>query len=487
MSLELRSLLSDGQPLRLGARTFDVLKTLITADGRIVSKNELLDVVWAGMPIEASNIQVQIALLRKLMGRDGDFIKTIPGRGYCLIRGPRPDDLSSFRFDNIDAGGHARGPNPLPPLRAPLIGRQQALHEVAQAVGVTRLVTLVGAGGIGKSQLALHVAHRIAPRFTDVRYIDFSALRDARLTQGTLYENLPGMLARDANIEALLCSSLHSRRLLVVIDNCELVIEEAEQLCARLLDVNPTARIIATSQEPLRCSFGSIYRVLPLELPPPEAEDEKILESSSIQMFISCARARKPDFLADLEQLKLVALVCRRLDGLPLALELAATTVTTLGLGELVTRLNNRFPVLTQGLRTAPLRQKSLRATLDWSYKFLCAHEREVLRWLSKTDGCFKLSAARHIAPKINLTTAEVVKAISGLARKSFLTVNSHGSTSRFHVPENVRAYVTQVIDGIEEVGITLFWHGGAGLDSRSPFNMMVPERQQKKLAMAAD
>lgn len=479
VSLELRKLFLNGQPMRLGTRAFDILEVLIEASGQLVTKEDLFSAVWPDTIVEESNLQVHISALRKLLGPDKDLIKTIPGRGYCLIRGRQSEQATSPLWSEANPPESGLAPNPFPLCCAPLIGRQQALEDVRGAIDVSPLVTLVGTGGIGKTQLALEAARSIASRFAEVRYVDLSAIEHPDSILSTIYDGLAHPPEGGA--------SLRARRQLVVLDNCEHVIHEAASLCERLIQSNPDIKIVATSREPLRASFERIYRVLLLEVPRQAADHEEVLRCSAVQMFISRARAREPDFLADGESLDLIGVICRRLDGLPLALELAAARVTTLGIGELVTQLDNRFFVLTGGLRTAPARQRSLKATLDWSYQLLCSRERIVLRRISVFHERFRLGEACRIAARDDLTEDDVIEAIAGLASKSLLTVGACGSAMSYALLENVRAYALQMLDEASGSDMTVNRHGpGAGGRSMAgaQTDTTVPDDQQMSLAI---
>ncbi|OAJ54938.1 hypothetical protein A6V36_08890 [Paraburkholderia ginsengiterrae] len=445
VSLEQRQLYLKGQPLRVGTRAFDILEVLIEAAGKLVSKDELLERVWPDTIVEESNLQVHIASLRKLLGNGRDFIKTIPGRGYLLTC---PDDIEHRAAARSDG---AANPDSAPlsnvPLgHTPLIGREKALDEVKSALAESPHVTLVGAGGIGKSQLGLEVARGLTPLFNDVRYINLSTVERPESTLSAIADRLAcagstGVVTASSLIHAIGC-----RKMLIVLDNCEHVIQQAASICEQLVESNPNLRILATSREPLRTCLERIYWVAPLEVPAEHAGHDDILRCSAVDMFVSRAHAHAPSFLADGESTTLIGTICRRLDGLPLALELAAARVAALGISELVARLDQRFGVLTGGLRTAPPRQQTLKAALDWSHQFLCERERIVLRRISVFDGAFQLSAACEVAAYDELRADDVTEAIAGLVSKSLLMFGPNGSLMTYHLLETTRAYALQML-----------------------------------------
>jgi predicted ATPase/DNA-binding winged helix-turn-helix (wHTH) protein len=446
VSLELRQAFLNSQPLRVGTRAFDILEVLIKAEGQLVSKEAVFAHVWPKTVVEESNLQVQISALRKLLGDDKDLLKTIPGLGYRLIReASAGNGANKLGHDAAHTEYHLPVHN-VPLSCAPLIGREQALKDVQSMLGPAPLVTLVGTGGIGKTQLGLEVARAQLGSFRTVRHVNLSLIEREESTLDAIGSALAVGCPKDqTNVEQLI-RSIGFRDLLIVLDNCEHVVQQAATICEQLIEFNPHLRILATSREPLRARCEQVYWVPPLEVPPEDATYDDILRSSSVQLFLSRIRAYDPDFRTERYNIDLIGTICRRLDGVPLALELAAARVTTLGISELAAQLDDRFRILTDGLRTAPARQRTLKAALDWSYQFLGNRERTVLRRIGIFRGHFQLSAACAIAALEDLSTDEVTEAIASLASKSLLMFRSNGAAMNYHLLETTRAYALQML-----------------------------------------
>ncbi|WP_167397588.1 ATP-binding protein [Paraburkholderia aromaticivorans] len=459
VSLERRQLFLEDRPLRVGARAFDILEVLIEAGGRLVSKETLFQHVWPETVVEESNLQVHISALRKLLGEDKDLIKTIPGRGYRLIRSHDAKVCANEAPAHPPRPAEATASSNVPHSCTPLIGREQALADVTAALGRAPLVTLVGTGGIGKTQLGLEAARGQIASFDEVRFVSLSAVERPESTLRAIAEALAlDAVHAGASAERLI-QAIGARKLLLVLDNCEHVIQEAATICEQLVQANPHLRILATSREPLRTRIEQVYWVAPLEVPGEDLVPDEILKYSAVHMFIARTRARDPHFRADSESVRLIGTICRRLDGVPLALELAAARVTALGIRELVAQLDNRFRVLTGGLRTAPARQQNLKAALDWSSQFLCKRERTVLRRLGVFHGSFQLGEACAIAACEDLSMGEVTDAIAGLVSKSLLMFGPCGSAMRYYLLETTRAYALQLLAEAGESETLERWH----------------------------
>lgn len=489
VSLELQQLYLQGRPLRVGTRAFDILEVLIKAGGKLVSKEEIIRRVWPETIVEESNLQVHISSLRKVLGDDKDLIKTIPGRGYRLTC-PRETEGRAGPWTRKPASKEALPPSNVPLSHQPLIGREQALGDVKSALDASPLVTLVGTGGIGKTQLGLEVARAQIPFFSEVRYVDLSAVVRPESTLNAIAEGLACGSSNDIVTAARLIQTIGCRKILIMLDNCEHVIQEAASICEQLVGGNPNLRILATSREPLRARFEQIYWVAPLEVPSENAGRDDILRCSAVHMFVARARAHDPYFVADGESATLIGTICRRLDGLPLALELAAARVAALGMSELVVQLDNRFRVLTSGLRTAPARQQTLKAALDWSRQFLCPRECAVLRRIGVFPGAFQLNAACEVAARDDLSAADVTEAIAGLVSKSLLMFGPSGSFMTYYLLETTRAYALQMLAEADESDIMVRKHdyylrtrGALVHEFKHEFNTAATLHDQTRLA----
>ncbi|MCW5626550.1 MAG: helix-turn-helix transcriptional regulator, partial [Burkholderiales bacterium] len=431
-----RELLFDGQAVELGGRAFDVLLALIEADGAVVGKEALIARVWPDRVVEENNLQVQIAALRRALADDRDLIRTIAGRGYRFAAEPRPAAPSATTT--------------LPPtnLQQPisdLIGRESELATVTDRVFQHRLITLTGAGGIGKTRLALEVARRLQPRFTDgVWVVELGPLSDPELVSVTVATTLGLTLASGAHSAERVAAAVGTKRMLLILDNCEHVIEAATRMTEALLSANAAACVLATSREPMRSQSEHIYQVPSLGVP--DAEDEAaeaLMRHGAVQLFVERAKAADPHF-SPVRREAMIAAICRRLDGIPLAIELAAARTAALGIDGLAARLDDRFRLLTGGHRTALPRHQTLRATLDWSHDLLPDAERVVLRRLGVFAGSFSLDAAMTVATGLSLSAADVVDAITHLVNKSLLTADIGHTVAQYRLLETMRAYAIE-------------------------------------------
>jgi predicted ATPase/DNA-binding winged helix-turn-helix (wHTH) protein len=445
-----RELLAEGRPLDLGGRAFDVLIALIEASGAVVSKSTLLERVWPGRIVEEHNLQAQISALRRALGADRDLIRTIAGRGYQFT--------GEIRAVSARTDGHATAgmPPPTPTLSGPstnlpqsvseLIGRAAEVDEILDISASHRLVTLTGAGGIGKTRLGLEVARRLLPSFADgVWDIELAPLSDPELVPVAVATALRLELAMGTASPLSVASALRSKQLMLVLDNCEHVIDTAAQMAEALLRANPAARVIATSREPLRAEDEWVYPVPPLAVPTENSLDgENPLRYGAVRLFVERAGRLPSRSSPEADIGSAIAGICRRLDGIPLAIELAASRAATLGVEELSARLDHRFELLTGGWRTALPRQRTLRATLDWSYELLAEAESAVLRRLAVFAGSFTLKAATTVVADDEIAAWEVVDCFANLVAKSLVTANSGGAEIQYRLLETTRAYALE-------------------------------------------
>ncbi|HEY2538117.1 MAG TPA: winged helix-turn-helix domain-containing protein [Stellaceae bacterium] len=386
-----RELLVDGQPIKLRRRAFDVLMALIEARGEVVGKDALMARVWSAQVVEESNLHSQIWALRAAFGADRDLIRTVSGRGYQFTGEIR---VTSGSPNERAGAGMAARPSAaaLPPTNLPqpvseLIGRDAEVAEVVSLIGAHRLVTLTGAGGIGKTRLALAAARQILPHFTDgVWLAEFSPFSDPALVPAAVAIAVGLELGGGEASAQRVAQALADRRLLLVLDTCEHVIDAAAGMAEAVLRSGSAAQIIATSREPLRAEGEWAYPVPPLDVPAEDAEaGDDPRQYGAVRLFIERVRAADLHFGPDRRGAAMIGAICRQLDGIPLAVELAAARAATLGIEALAARLGDRFRLLTGGRRTAVPRHQTLRATLDWSYELLSEPERVVLRRLGSS------------------------------------------------------------------------------------------------------
>jgi predicted ATPase/DNA-binding winged helix-turn-helix (wHTH) protein len=440
-----RELLADGRPVELGGRAFDTLMALIDARGRVLDKDQLLSLVWPDRVVEENNLPAQIAVLRKVFGADRHLIRTVAGRGY--------------QFTGEIHTAAAAAPSPpsrmtnLPAAVSELIGREAELEEVTALVTEHRLVSLVGAGGIGKTRLGLEVARHLLPRFPDGVFIaELGPVSSPELVPATVASAL-GLtrIAGTASREGV-AAAVGTKKLLLVIDNCEHVIAAATGMAEALLRASPGVALLATSREPLRVSGEYIYRVPSLDVPAEDNQDmEDVFRYGAVRLFVSRAHAAEPRYVAEGRVAAATAAICRRLDGIPLAIELAATRVAALGVGGVAARLDDRFRLLTGGSRMALPRHQTLRATLDWSYELLSESERVVLRRLGVFVGAFTLDAASAVAAGVDISASEVADSVANLVGKSLVSTDVGGAIVYYRLLETTRAYAREKLVGSAE------------------------------------
>ena len=441
-----RQLLVDGRPVALGARAFDVLQSLLERRGRIVTKNELLDLVWPGMVVEENNLQVQVSTLRKLLGPQA--IATIPGRGYRFTatvdggadgNAPMPDPPAAAN----KVGGPGASLTNLPKELPPLYGRDADLAALRSLIESHRLVTVVGAGGIGKSRLAQAAVHSHSNHWPDgVWMVELAGLSDPTLLPNAVAQVLAITIEDQAVALDELVAGMAQRSLLLVLDNCEHLLDAAAQLVQAVLQRAPGVALMTTSQEPLHLSAEQQYRILPLAVPSGTTA-RGAREFGAVALFEARVRAADPRFALNDESLPLVIDVCRRLDGLPLAIELAAARVATLGLGPVREKLDARFKLLTAGSRATLRRHQTLRAALEWSHNLLNEAEQAVFRRLGVFAGGFTSGMAQAVAGDAQLDEWAVLDQLSALVDKS-LVVADAGETPRYRLLESARAFALE-------------------------------------------
>lgn len=466
ISLDRRELLVDGKSQVLGSRAFDILELLVAAHGQVVSRDEIFRRVWPNTVVEQNNIQVHISALRKALGESRDLIDTVPGRGYRLLRpdsgSAEPDALPAERRLEMPAAFERISSS----RTSPLFGREQAVTEVIEALGTSPLVSLVGPGGIGKTRLAFEAASTlVASSRIVVRVISLASLVDSRFLTDVVASSLgvkpPGGDCSIVRIAAM----LSDQNLLIVLDNCEHLVRDAAIVCEALIHARPGIRIIATSREPLRVAGEFVYFVPTLAVPKPDDAGETILESPAVQLFLSRAGGHQFNPPLDENTLSLVGTICRRLDGIPLALELAAARAASLGVAVLAVELNDRFRILTGGFRTAPLRQQTLKATLDWSYQLLGSVEQRVLRRLGAFIGDFSLDAAMAVAGDSVLSRDVLKDAVAGLTARSLILTSADAPYKHYRLLETTRVYACQKLDESGEGGLVFSQHARYFLD----------------------
>lgn len=431
-----RRLLDSGTPVSLGARTFDLLLALVARPGQLVTKGELLDIVWPGLVVEEANIAVQISTLRKVLG--GDLIATIPGRGYRFagsVEAVAPADAAQPR----SAAPPAASPvAPVPLLGPALIARDDDLSTLATTLASPGCVTLVGPAGVGKTSLARALAARAA---AGAVWVDLAALTAGDQIVPAVARALE-MAAPDSDVAARLAAKVGAR--LLVLDNGEHVIDAAAALVARLLEAAPALHVLATSQLRLAIAGERVHRLEPLALP--LGSDTLDLLHGAVAFFVDRVQAADHRFRAEPSQLPLLREICRRLDGLPLALEMAAARVPLLGLAGLARMLERRLALLTGGRRDAAARHRTLQAALDWSHDLLAADEQRLYRTCGVFTGGFTLDLLVAVAADTDDVTGApadeprwaLIETLAQLVDRSLVAVDD-GDPPRYRLLETMR------------------------------------------------
>jgi predicted ATPase/DNA-binding winged helix-turn-helix (wHTH) protein len=393
-----RALLLGDEPMRLGSRALAILVALVERAGTVVSSDELIAEAWPGLVVEEANLRVQMGLLRKVLARgEGErrAIKTVPLAGYCFVL-----PVTRRVIDASAVVVKHRCEHNLPNSLAVMVGREEVIELLAQSVANRRLVMIIGPGGIGKTTVAHAVARRCLPMFKDgIRLVDFSSVGDARLVASALSSALGVGTLADQPLAGLL-AFLRGTHMLILMDTCEHVVDATAELAEALLSQLPELRILGTSREALRATGEWVYRLPPLTLAPINERPGAIeaLAYSAVDLFVQAVRARQDRFELHDNDVHTVLEICRQLDGIPLAIEFAASRVAEVGLKEVASRLGDRFSILTRGRRTALPRHQTLKATLRWSYDLLPVGEQTLLRQLSTFRGPFTAEAAAALA-----------------------------------------------------------------------------------------
>jgi len=429
----------DGKPAALGRRAVAVLAKLVEHASEYVSKERLLDAGWPESVVEEGNLPVQIAAIRRALASAGGehWIETLSRRGYRFV-GP----VKKLTNDRPSASSTPK--SNLPAVLTSFIGRERELVEIKRLLPGKRLVTILGAGGIGKTRLALQVAAEVVDAYRDGVWVaELGSIGDPALVAITVAQLLgvadkPGQSATES-----LCAYLKSRQLLVVLDNCEHLIEACARFADTVLREAKEVTIIATSRELLRVAGEQSYLLPALSLPDPASHDT-IRNSEAVQLFVERVHQHLPGFDLTPQRAPAVAGICIHLDGIPLALELAAARTRSLSVEQINARLTDRFRLLTFGTRTAVPRQQTLRATLDWSYDLLSQDERTILRRLVIFPGSFAVEAASAVVSDERIDENAVVDLLLQLVARSLVVADTSAQGARYRLLETMRAYALE-------------------------------------------
>lgn len=438
-----RQLRLRGVPVQIGSRAFDIVEKLLRAGGQYVSKDALMASLWGRTAVKENTLHVHISAIRRVLGPDRSMLRTDGRRGYGLfgVWIPRQD------CEGVEPA-RAQTPVPvakgnLPTGASELIGRAQAMDQLREAFSAFRAVTLTGAGGIGKTALALEVARNLPTDFDDGRWlVDLASLSEGNLVPAALAAALELKPEEGVISVASISHAIGNKKVLLVIDNCEHVIDAAARLAETINRRCPFVSVLATSREVLGIEGEYVFRVPSLVVPASDEEElELLLKRSAVALFIARVRSFDSMFFASAANRTAIAFICRKLDGIPLAIELAAARAAELGVAQVAESLESRFDLLAGGHRTALPRHQTLSATLDWSYALLGASEQQALCSLAVLSGPFSVQAADKVTSSENLRAHGVLDLIGSLVSKSLVIVETGNGGSRFRLLETTRSY----------------------------------------------
>jgi predicted ATPase/DNA-binding winged helix-turn-helix (wHTH) protein len=467
---ERQQLLRKDVPVRVGGRALDLLTALVERAGEVVSKRDLMSRVWSDLVVDEGNLKVNMAGLRRALGEcpEEPYIATVSGRGYRFVAPVRQSGAAG------PVAAPARAHN-LPVASTRIVGRSDFIDRLQAKLEESRLVSIVGAGGIGKTTVALAAAeHAIGTCRDGVWLIELAPVKDAALVPSAVATAI-GLTTHSANVLATLCEYLRRRELLLVLDSCEHLVEAVAACADRLLADAAGVRILATSREPLMVKGERVLRLPGLDTPPaaPSLAAADALAYPAVELFVERATDRLESFRLSDTDAPAVAEICRRLDGLALAIELAATRVDAFGVGELLVQLGDRLQVL-RGPRGGAERHRTLTATIDWSYQLLSDAERAVMRRLAVFAGVFGVDSACAVAGD-GFDRATVLDALANLVAKSLLTAEVRGSEVDYRLLDTTRAYALDKLASHHEVEATRRHHAVQCLRLAEPAGLVAP------------
>jgi len=441
---EAKVLTHAGVPTPLGARAVAVLATLVERPNEYVSKAQLVDTAWPGLVVEEGNLTVQISAIRRVLraAPGGErWVETLARRGYRFV-GP------VTRLPDLRLHGSASVRTNLPEPLTSFIGRERELVEIKRLLPGSRLLTITGTGGIGKTRLAQQVAAEVMDAYRDgVWFVELGSIGNPLLVPASVAQVLGVRERTGGPLVDTLCAHLKARQLLLILDNCEHLLDACTRLADAVLRDAADTTIVATSREPLHVAGEQTYPLQTLSLPESSTSAGAVARSEAVQLFVERARRQLPDFELTAARAPAVAQLCIHLDGIPLALELAAARVRSLSIEQINARLHDRFRLLANGNRTALPRQQTLRALVDWSYDLLTDAEKLLLQRLSVFAGGWTLEAAEQVCVGEGMEGCEVLDLLTSLSDKSLVMSEQSDEHSRYRMLETIRQYAREKLD----------------------------------------
>ena len=476
-----RALMHGNTRVELGSRAFDVLLAMVRRHGQVATKSEIMDEVWPGLSVEENNLTTQVATVRRALGCGVDgrqFIVTVPGRGYRFIEAvvPEVQDAAPPAPPSVAAPQPAEVPalpepaavaapsipperHNLPAESSSFIGRETELAEIAQRLRTRALVTIAGPGGVGKTRAALKLGAELLPRFQDgVWLVELAPLAAPSMVAEAVCRVLGAQGASGRDPLDVAVGFLRQKRMLLILDNCEHVLQGAADLAAAVGRACPALHILATSQEKLAVPGEAVFPMPSLRIPESGSMTAvEALRSDAVRLFIERAADALGHYTLTDEDAPHIVTICRRLDGLPLATELAAARLRMLKPAEMSQRLEKIFKLLATGSRSVLPRHQTLRATIDWSFSLLAPEEQTLLRRLSVFVDGWKLDGAVAVAGAGDapLEADEVFDLLSALVDKSLVVADTSGPTTRYRMLETTRQYAAEKLVESGETGRT--------------------------------
>ena len=452
LSITERWLRKGNTPLSLSSRAFDILIALINRAGSIVSAQELFAIVWPDVVVEASNLRVHIVALRKALddGKNGRrFVINVPGRGYMFV--PQIRTISASRSAPLTLQPQHR----LPTIPQTLFGRDKTVEKLSSLILSKRFVSVVGPGGVGKTTVSIAAASMLSPAFgvDGVFFLDLASFDDPTLGLARLL-SIVSCLSDPIGTREAIVRCLKGKRILLVLDNCEHVVDSLAPLAARIFDEAPSVYLLATSREALRADGENVELLKPLDHAPKSSTSPD--HSPAAQLFLERAAAGGGPSLGGDAEAAVVGEICRHLDGLPIAIELVASRVGTLGLLGIAELIEQDAVLMLRGGRSVLPRHQTLEALVEWSFNLLRTEEKELLMNLSAFEGAFTLEAIRSLHGQSDTDITRTANALAGLVDRSLVQVSRAGTEPSYRLLHITRAYCahkrSRATDGIRQM-----------------------------------